>query len=419
MAGYTVIDVETTGLSPSCRDRVVEIAVVWVSHDGEIQDQWVTLVNPGRDVGPTHIHGITATAVAAAPTFDEIAPYVLRALVGRIAVAHNAPFDLRFLASEFHRVGLPLTDLPLRGVCTMAWAPFFVHSSSRKLADCCAASGVALKNPHSAMDDALATAQMFQHFLRLAGGKLPWQEDLDAARVYRWPTYSGPYGQLRLAARSEGPNARQDEWLDGIVSRMPRAANPLVDSYLGVLEMAMLDGFLAEHEKAELVSVAVDSGLTRGHVLDLHADYLRAMAEVALEDHIVTPGERADIERVAAALGLRLTDVEMALAEAQQRAAASNAARTALATAVLSLEPGDRVVFTGDMTVGREEWIALAREHNLDPGGVTRTTKVVVASDPNSMSGKAIKARAYGIPIITEASFAKLLKQFVEAQLAR
>ena len=66
---------------------------------------------------------------------------------------------------------------------------------------------------------------------------------------------------------------------------MPRAADTRVDSYLAVLEMAMLDGFLAEHEKSSLVETAVLSGLTRGQVLDLHADYLRAMAELGAGPH--------------------------------------------------------------------------------------------------------------------------------------
>lgn len=54
--GYTVIDVETTRLSPKAGDRVVEIAVVYVSDAGDVQDCWSTLVNPHRDVGPTRIH---------------------------------------------------------------------------------------------------------------------------------------------------------------------------------------------------------------------------------------------------------------------------------------------------------------------------------------------------------------------------
>ncbi|QKE84388.1 exonuclease domain-containing protein [Arthrobacter sp. NEB 688] len=79
MTGYTVIDVETTGLSPEKGDRVVKIGVVYVSDNGEVQDNWSTLVNPQRDVGPTRIHGLTATDVAGAPTFNDVAPYVLRA----------------------------------------------------------------------------------------------------------------------------------------------------------------------------------------------------------------------------------------------------------------------------------------------------------------------------------------------------
>ena len=41
---------------------------------------------------------------------------------------------------------------------------------------------------------------------------------------------------------------------------------------------------------------------------------------------------------------------------------------------------------------------------------VTKKTKVVVAADPDSLSGKAAKARAYDIPVITEAAFARLLQ---------
>ena len=53
MSGYTVIDVETTGFSPRQHDRIVEIAAVYVSETGQIEGEWATLVNPGRDVGPT------------------------------------------------------------------------------------------------------------------------------------------------------------------------------------------------------------------------------------------------------------------------------------------------------------------------------------------------------------------------------
>ena len=62
-----VVDVETTGLSPWRHDRIVEIAVVLLSPDGEIEDEYESLVNPGRDVGPTSIHGISASDLIDAP----------------------------------------------------------------------------------------------------------------------------------------------------------------------------------------------------------------------------------------------------------------------------------------------------------------------------------------------------------------
>lgn len=63
MTGYTVLDLETTGLFPQKHDRILEIGVVSVSEDGDVLDEWSTLINPGRDVGPTSIHGITARDV--------------------------------------------------------------------------------------------------------------------------------------------------------------------------------------------------------------------------------------------------------------------------------------------------------------------------------------------------------------------
>jgi DNA polymerase-3 subunit epsilon len=97
------------------------------------------------------------------------------------------------------------------------------------------------------------------------------------------------------------------------MARMPRAADPKVDTYLGVLEEALLDGFLSEAEKTAFVSVAAESGLSRGQVLDIHVGYLRALAEVALADNVVTSQERADLEVVARPLGQSSSDVETAL----------------------------------------------------------------------------------------------------------
>jgi len=64
-----VLDVETTGLWPQRHDRVSEIAVVRLRAGGRLTEKYVTLLNPGRDLGPTQIHGITARDIIDAPQF--------------------------------------------------------------------------------------------------------------------------------------------------------------------------------------------------------------------------------------------------------------------------------------------------------------------------------------------------------------
>lgn len=408
--GYTVIDVETTGLSPKAGDRVVEIAVVYVSDAGEVQDRWSTLVNPHRDVGPTRIHGITATDVLDAPTFAEIAPYVLRAINGRVVTAHNAPFDLRFLAHELVRSGVPLEQLPLSGLCTMQWSKSYLQSPSRKLVDCCAAADIPLMSAHSAAADALAAAQLLAHYLRSVKGAPPWTPVIEDCVSYAWPPYRGDFAELRFARRGSPASAREDRWLDLIVSGMPRAAEPRIDAYLSVLEMALLDGVLAEHEKRALVAVAQEQGLSRGAVTDIHACYLRALAEVAWADGVVTAKERADLELVARLLNLPPHDVDHALDAAEKGASGGEPSAVDLfATTGLSLQAGDRVCFTGEMKLERSEWEERSRAAGLIPSGLAKSTKLLVAADPNSLSGKAAKAQAYGIPIITEDAFERLL----------
>ena len=110
--GYAVVDVETTGLSPG--DRVIEVAVVHLDGSGRRTDEWCTLVNPHRDPGVAH--GISAADVRRAPDFAGIAGELAARLSGRVLVAHDLPFALRFLTAEYARLG---HELSTPGLCTM------------------------------------------------------------------------------------------------------------------------------------------------------------------------------------------------------------------------------------------------------------------------------------------------------------
>ena len=114
---FAVVDLETTGFSPLVGDRIIEVAIIRMAADGSRTDEYVTLVNPRRDVGAAYVHGIAQQDVDAAPTFDEIAGDVLSRLEGLIVVGHNVRYDLDFLGAELSAAGLFLAGIP--SLCTL------------------------------------------------------------------------------------------------------------------------------------------------------------------------------------------------------------------------------------------------------------------------------------------------------------
>ena len=129
-----VVDVETTGLLKS--DRVIEVAAVVLNRRGEIIDEYDTLIDPQRDIGPTDIHGVTASMVSAAPTFQDVAASLGSRLHGAVLVAHNLSFDLRMLVNEFGRLGATLVSGD--GICTL-------KATGERLNIACERFGVALE----------------------------------------------------------------------------------------------------------------------------------------------------------------------------------------------------------------------------------------------------------------------------------
>ena len=167
-----VVDVETTGLSPRT-DRVVEVGVVLLDDRGEVEAEFETLLDPGRDVGPTGVHGIRASDVVEAPAFADVAPYLRSLLAGRVVVAHNALFDLRFLAREFGRAGLQVELLPT--LCTMRLPPLLFRPGTRSLQALCDFADIPLVHGHAALHGARATAQLMLHMLSSQPGEGSWE----------------------------------------------------------------------------------------------------------------------------------------------------------------------------------------------------------------------------------------------------
>lgn len=163
---YVVVDVETTGGSAAQGHRVTEIAMVRVSGNGEVLEEFTTLVNPERPIPPfiTSLTNITNEMVRGAPRFAEFAEDVQRMLADRVFVAHNAPFDWRFVAFELERaLGFSLDG---RRLCTVRLARRVVPEvSSRSLASLTEYFGIENEARHRAFGDARATVAVLQRLL--------------------------------------------------------------------------------------------------------------------------------------------------------------------------------------------------------------------------------------------------------------
>jgi DNA polymerase-3 subunit epsilon len=113
---YVVIDVETTGLSPSRGDRIIEVGALALE-GGAYAGEFNSLVDAGRRISPgaRKINGISDAMLKGAPGPSDVFPALHQFIEGATLVAHNAQFDLGFLRNEFKRLGL---DLPNRYRCT-------------------------------------------------------------------------------------------------------------------------------------------------------------------------------------------------------------------------------------------------------------------------------------------------------------
>ena len=148
------------------------------------------------------------------------------------------------------------------------------------------------------------------------------------------------------------------------------------------------------------MKTANDLGISQSKVAELHSQYFESLVGLAWEDGVLTESEIGDLSRVADLLGIDAAE----LANATQPREKTDAPEHAPGTAQRSfLEPGDLVVLTGDMSQPRNSIEAqLAAAGFKSHGAITKKVKLLVAADPDSLSGKARKARDYGIPVVGE-----------------
>lgn len=161
---FAVFDVETTGLSPAYGHRVCEVACLRL-RDGEETGRFESLVDPGRPIsaGAFRVNHITPEVLAGAPVFDTIAEPLLALMEDSVLVAHNAPFDLGFLAKELEIAGLAPPEGPI--VDTLALSHRLYRFASHSLSAIAEALQVPTEPTHRAMSDVQATRYVLEQML--------------------------------------------------------------------------------------------------------------------------------------------------------------------------------------------------------------------------------------------------------------
>lgn len=177
---YVALDLETTGLRPE-HDAIIEIGAVKF-RENEVLETWSSLINPQRSIPHkiTQLTGITQAEVDQAPTLSSVIGPLRSFVKDYPIVGHNVPFDLRFL--ERHDLFL---DNPAIDTFELA-SILLPHAARYSLGILADTLSITFPTRHRALDDALATKDLFLGLLQQAS-----QLDLSVIREIN-----------RLAARS-------------------------------------------------------------------------------------------------------------------------------------------------------------------------------------------------------------------------
>jgi len=165
---YTVFDCETTGLDPSAGDEIIQIGATRIVN-GKLRrhECFEQLVDPRRPISEASmpIHGIRPEMVAGQPTIETVLPAFQAFAHDTVLVGHNAAFDMRFLQLKEAATGI-VFDQPVLDTLLLS-ALVHPQQESHRLETIAERLGVPVLGRHSALGDAMVTAEVFLKFVPL------------------------------------------------------------------------------------------------------------------------------------------------------------------------------------------------------------------------------------------------------------
>jgi len=172
---FVVVDLETTGASPSVGAGITEIGAVKV-HGGEVVGEFKSFVNPLTPIPYfiTELTGITHEMIKNSPIIDEVLPDFLTFCgphTETVLVAHNAPFDIGFLKAASVEIDYPWPDFQVLDTVRLARSVISRDEVlNYKLGTLAEFFGTEVTPNHRALDDAQTTVEILHRIFERLGG---------------------------------------------------------------------------------------------------------------------------------------------------------------------------------------------------------------------------------------------------------
>lgn len=199
---FIAFDLETTGIQPKT-DAIVEIGAV--RFDGaEPGGTFCTLVNPGRPIPPgaSAVNGITDEMVAGSPAVETVLSDFAVFCGDLPLVAHNAPFDFKFLLRAVKAHKAPAPSGVVLDTCALSRI-IFPGMINYKLGTLVKHFGFPTGDFHRAEIDSVYCGRLFAHIIQSLekGGQsatVPALLDLTKQTPLKFPQYVYQSQQLGL-----------------------------------------------------------------------------------------------------------------------------------------------------------------------------------------------------------------------------
>lgn len=258
---YISVDIE----NPNVRGNSICSIGIIIVKDNKIIDKKYSLINPEDrfDINNSKITGLTYADVKDAPTFKEYWKIIEDLFKNNVIVGHNITYDLSVISKALERYDI---DAPVFNYyCTLKLSRKYINTNSYSLDSLCDLLKINLDNHHNALEDALASQQIFEY----------------------------------LNKRNDIGNSEKFELINKVSDSMDSKLETNINTLYGIIKGINYDGIIDDKEIEKLRLWVEDNRLYKQYSL---FDRIISKLEEILEDNVITEYERIELEKLVTSI---------------------------------------------------------------------------------------------------------------------